>query len=586
MTFLDFARKSGLFDPDTLPPLLCDQIVSWLELGHNLAMIARRRGADLAGVPGESLQALSRAHKRWVELGEALGQLRQKRAQQGAHPLPAAVLNDAMALDEVAAAERAEGLLGTDASRAETQAEAALAATAELFRRCMALACADGAVRAHPVNPDSPELADYEEHVGRSSALCDLPAHRWLALRRGEKDGVLRLQVDLPAAGFVEQAEALGEALIPLGGPTAVLDAAIRPQLEPALLQRLDQRARDAAVDRAARLFRDLLRAPAPDVALLGSLFLGAEHGRAGLAIVDRQGRVVASEHSNQSDDEAARLAEWFVQRDAQAVVVPTQAHASERLALARAALQARLPVWPVPPAGVAAARERFTARPLSLSPEVASAVVLAMRALRPTHEWARVDPAGLGLADYQADLDPTALRLAFEEVLALAKLETKQPAAAGHDPRSLPIFRQRQEQAAREAAAKAAAPMPVLNPMVQTLSDLRPGMALKGLVTNLSSFGAFINLGIREEGLVHVSELADEFVRDPADVVQPGQMVDVTVLSVDDLKRRIALTMRTRRNTPERRPRDGSPSRQPAGKRAEALRNLENLFRKDEPES
>jgi uncharacterized protein len=75
---------------------------------------------------------------------------------------------------------------------------------------------------------------------------------------------------------------------------------------------------------------------------------------------------------------------------------------------------------------------------------------------------------------------------------------------------------------------------------------DLKPGMKLPGLVTNVTAFGAFVDIGVHQDGLVHVSQLADGFVKDPAAVVKPGQKVSVTVTEVDLARGRIALSMRS----------------------------------------
>jgi protein Tex len=80
----------------------------------------------------------------------------------------------------------------------------------------------------------------------------------------------------------------------------------------------------------------------------------------------------------------------------------------------------------------------------------------------------------------------------------------------------------------------------------VRDLSDLQPGMRLEGVVTNLVAFGAFVDVGVHQDGLVHISQIADRFVRDPAEIVKVGQRVAVTVLSVDVPRRRIALSMKT----------------------------------------
>ncbi|MGE4279186.1 MAG: Tex family protein [Magnetospirillum sp.] len=79
----------------------------------------------------------------------------------------------------------------------------------------------------------------------------------------------------------------------------------------------------------------------------------------------------------------------------------------------------------------------------------------------------------------------------------------------------------------------------------VETMQDLQPGMILEGVVTNVTNFGAFVDIGVHQDGLVHVSALADRFVKDPHEVVKPGDVVSVKVLEVDLKRKRIALTMR-----------------------------------------
>jgi uncharacterized protein len=81
----------------------------------------------------------------------------------------------------------------------------------------------------------------------------------------------------------------------------------------------------------------------------------------------------------------------------------------------------------------------------------------------------------------------------------------------------------------------------------VQKPEDLKPGMKLPGIVTNVTAFGAFVDIGVHQDGLVHVSQLADTFVKDPASVVKPQQKVMVTVTEVDLARKRIALSMRSK---------------------------------------
>ena len=82
-------------------------------------------------------------------------------------------------------------------------------------------------------------------------------------------------------------------------------------------------------------------------------------------------------------------------------------------------------------------------------------------------------------------------------------------------------------------------------SPDVRTIGDLRPGMKLPGIVTNITNFGAFVDVGVKQDGLVHISQLANRFVADPNDVVALHQHVEVTVVEVDEVRKRIQLTMK-----------------------------------------
>lgn len=87
--------------------------------------------------------------------------------------------------------------------------------------------------------------------------------------------------------------------------------------------------------------------------------------------------------------------------------------------------------------------------------------------------------------------------------------------------------------------------PPPMLRSDVLDLNDLKPGMRLKGTVRNVADFGAFVDIGVHQDGLVHISQLCDRFIKHPAEVVTVGDIVEVSVLSVDPKSHRIALTMK-----------------------------------------
>ena len=87
--------------------------------------------------------------------------------------------------------------------------------------------------------------------------------------------------------------------------------------------------------------------------------------------------------------------------------------------------------------------------------------------------------------------------------------------------------------------------PRPILRTDVLEMKDLKPGMKLKGTVRNVIDFGAFVDIGVHQDGLVHISQMSDQYVKHPLEVVSVGDIVDVTVVSVDEKKKRIQLSMK-----------------------------------------
>ena len=87
--------------------------------------------------------------------------------------------------------------------------------------------------------------------------------------------------------------------------------------------------------------------------------------------------------------------------------------------------------------------------------------------------------------------------------------------------------------------------PLPILRSDVLDMKDLKPGMVLKGTVRNVIDFGVFVDIGVHQDGLVHISQITDRFIKHPLEAVSVGDIVDVEVMSVDAQKKRIALTMK-----------------------------------------
>jgi protein Tex len=81
----------------------------------------------------------------------------------------------------------------------------------------------------------------------------------------------------------------------------------------------------------------------------------------------------------------------------------------------------------------------------------------------------------------------------------------------------------------------------------IKEMSDLEVGMELEGIVTNVANFGAFVDIGVHQDGLVHVSQLTDRYISDPKEIVKVGQVVQVKVMEIDKALKRVALTMKHR---------------------------------------
>jgi uncharacterized protein len=104
----------------------------------------------------------------------------------------------------------------------------------------------------------------------------------------------------------------------------------------------------------------------------------------------------------------------------------------------------------------------------------------------------------------------------------------------------------------------------------VMAVTDLKVGMTLNGVVTNVAAFGAFVDIGVHQDGLVHISQLADRFVKDPNDVVKVGQQVQVRVLEVDLQRKRIGMTMRSGEVKPQEKVVRKQPERAQAPKKTQ----------------
>jgi predicted RNA-binding protein with RPS1 domain len=504
---------------------------SSLELGRELLDLAdevlERRAAvgalldadaRLAKLPAATLLALVRAWREYASW----------RSAACSSSLPEAVSAVTGGLAEL---RLVEGLSERGIAPSVPVAEAAVS--------CLSVARREGQVRGMVRAEAAGEGALRAGELTGRFALGEVPAARWLAWRRLEREGALSVVFELSESGVADQLEARQQA-----GDAGLLRALMQG-LPESLCLHLDRSAQRGAEDEAIAAYRGLLRSPPVRAESLGALYVGSERRPAGAALVRRDGALYRSLSFPKESGWDVRVRRFVEESGVTVWVLPSTALDRERLTRLRKALPGSPEL--VKPAGVAAARKALEAELRGPPQEVLSAVVLARRALAPLEEWGRLDPLELGLAEYQHDLDSASLRACLEDVREQV----------------------RREGGARAGERLAAAPGGRLNPLVRSLDDLRPGMELDVQVTNLASFGAFVNFGLATEGLIHISELADHRVSSPSEVVRIGQRLRARVLSVESDRGRVSFTLR-KRSSP------GGPSGR--GK-AEALAKLNKLF-------
>jgi len=509
------------------------------------------------------------------------------------------------------------------------------------------------------------EPTRYESLYDTRQPLARVASHRYLAMRRGEREGVIRVRIEVDETRLLQRVRGIVGAM-PRSPWYGELAAAVEdgfrrllaPSIENEVHREVTERAEREAVEVFAANLRELLLAPP-----LGARpVIGVDPGiRTGckVAAVDGTGRLlghgVLYPYTGGEDRARADFLEMVRRHRPAAVAVGNGTAGRETEAFLREVLQAGgirdVPVVAVSEAGASvysasdAAREEFP----DLDLTVRGAIHIARRLQDPLAELVKVDPRAIGVGQYQHDVDEALLKRRLDEVVescvnrvgvdvntASASLLSY---VAGIGPalaRNIVMTRDRQgpfrsrrqlaevprlgprafEQAAgflrirggdhpldatavhperyplvermardlgiplSSLAGNAGAadridpgryagpdvgeptlrdileelkrpgrdPRETFEPFrfredVRRLEDLEPGMVLPGVVTNVTAFGAFVDIGVHQDGLIHVSEMADRFVRDPGEAVRTGQQVLVRVLHVDVPRRRISLS-------------------------------------------
>jgi uncharacterized protein len=589
-----------------------------------------------------------------------------------------------------------------------------IAEDAEVRRGTREVYFKEGHIEVGKTKEHQDKVTKFDAYASFSEPIARIPSHRYLAIRRGETEGVLRASLGVDKEALTER---VARQRVRSGSPwaeqmaLATKDAVSRllvPSVEVDVRVELKLSADRAAIDVFAKNLRELLLA-----APLGTRYvLGIDPGqRTGCkcVVVDETGKLLEHEtvYLVQGDASVERakqtLKAMLGRHPIVAIAVGNGTHGRETEAFAKDVLREvgtpeGLPfVVSVSEAGASiysasdVAREEFP----DLDLTIRGAVSIARRLQDPLAELVKLDPKSIGVGQYQHDVFQAFLAKKLDEVVescvngvgvelntASASLLSR---VAGLGPSiAKRIVAHRNEQGAfksRRALLKVAGMGPktfeqaagfvrvrgaehpldssavhperyelveriakdlgvpvaslvgnaelvaridraryqssdvgsftlddifaeLLRPGrdpreefqppkfrddVRTLEDLQPGMQLEGVVTNVTAFGAFVDVGVHQDGLVHVSQLSDRFVKDPSEVVKVGDKVSVRVLEVDLQRRRIALTRKAAAGpspgqtpgasagTPKNEPRGPKPQNKPApntSKPSETFRN------------
>ena len=595
--------------------------------------------------------------------------------ERGLGPLAERLLVQPERGDPLAEAERFvdvdRGVPGRDEALAGARdiAAEAVAENADVRAAVRATFRSEGEFAVEVVPARAAEATKFQQYYDFREPVRAIPSHRFLAIRRGENEDVLRARIDVDGERMMERiAQLVGlRPRSPFGGQLelAIRDSIKRllaPSIENEVRAELKERSDRAAVDVFAENLRHLLlAAPMGQKSVIGidpGLRTGCK-----CAAVDATGRfldniTIYPSHGDAGRERARRELVEFVRRHApSAIAVGNGTGGRETEAFVREVLKGAdvsdLVVVQVSEAGASVysasdiARGEFP----DLDLTVRGAISIARRLQDPLAELVKIEPKAIGVGQYQHDVHQPLLARKLADVVescvnlvgvalnnASAALlsyvagispkvargivehrerrgafraRSELLAVAGVGPRTFqqcagflriadaanPLDRSAVhperydlvERMARDLGVglgalvgdraladridkrrylgdgvgeptladivselvkpgrdpRAAFEPPRFRDDVREMGDLAAGMVLEGVVTNVTAFGAFVDVGVHQDGLVHVSQLSDHFVRDPAQVVKVGDRLTVRVLEVDIARKRISLTAR-----------------------------------------
>ncbi len=523
----------------------------------------------------------------------------------------------------------------------------------------------EGIVHARLVKGKEEEGVKYSDYFDATSPLRSISSHRFLAMQRGEAEGILRVGIDVDTEAITES---LCRRIIRSGSTTrrylepTIADAfkrLIRPSIETEALATAKEHADDEAIRVFAENLRQLLLASPLGQKRVIAIDPGFRTG-CKVVVLDSQGNLLHNttiyphppqHQTTEAADTLRKLASAY-QTEAFAIGDGTAGRETEQFVRGLDIGDAAIFMVSEDGASVysasAVAREEFPDRDVT----VRGAVSIGRRLIDPLSELVKIDPKSIGVGQYQHSVDPSKLRNRLDTVVescvnrvgvnintaskhilthisglgpALAENIVCYRAANGNFTQRRELLKvprlgaKAYEQAAgflriiggknpldnsavhpesyhiveRMAADVGATigqlladaalrktirperyvggeiglptvqdildaldkrgldprePIQIFafDPNIRTIDDLRIGMRLPGTVTNITAFGAFVDIGIKQDGLVHISQIADRYVASAADAVHLGEHVEVRVTAIDTVRNRISLSMRS----------------------------------------
>ncbi len=515
-----------------------------------------KQGCDLAGLLKQkstlltprALLGIWRAAQKQQKHEAFLAEVNERRVREGLAAIPMTLLRQTVAAHEMPIVETADSL-APHGQAAEHRRRDAVKEALVLWNACLAIVRRDALAKVTLVGRKT-ELRELYADYTCVSTLPEISSHRWLAIRRGMAQKALALKFIIPQDALQAQVVARGAELYAVAQgrrPDELLKTLVLPHLESTALALKDEEARWAATRSACTAYMNLLCADRPKEKLLAGIYLPTPGSseKLAVAVLNRDGHYLSGGEiavsSNPTQAELQKFIEILMGSEpVAALVLPATGH-DEMCNLLTAAFAPTMRIYR---ARGLAMSEALRLQTEDLPNFVARALVLGRRIARPLKYWGSLDPIHLGLVEYQNDLD--------EQVLRTALLEMRVLANEGIKPEDLQRGTTSSTTAAPPAAPVVTKP---LNPMIKTIDDLMPGMMLNCIVTNIAQFGAFVNMGLGQEGLIHISELSDGFVQDPNEIVKINQQLSARVISVDRVRRRISLSLRPERQQSNRRP-------------------------------